>query len=302
MCKVLKIARASYYKWLNRKETKEELENHEIAQLIQDYDERFNHILGYRRMTRWINKFNHKKYSKGRIRRIMMMLGIKSIIRKKKPKYGKSTAEAVAENLLKRDFNASKPNEKWATDVTEFKIIGSKQKHYLSAIIDLYDRSIVAYIISKRNDNNLVFRTFEKAMEKNPGATPLFHSDRGFQYTSKAFKHMLEKSCITQSMSRVGRCIDNGPIEGFWGIIKAEMYYLHKFHTENEIIQSIDEYIEFYNNVRPQGRYQDQTPNEVRETALRTNSEIKQYPIEENKRIQKYYQALEAKQASCVMA
>lgn len=196
MCKVLKIARASYYKWLNRKVTKEELENHEIAQLIQDYDERFNHILGYRRMTRWINKFNHKKYSKGRIRRIMMMLGITSIIRKKKPKYGKSTAEAEAENLLKRDFNASKPNEKWATDVTEFKIIGSKQKIYLSAIIDLYDRSIVAYIISKRNDNNLVFRTFEKAMEKNPEATPLFHSDYAEENTIPKFLETYDGFCF----------------------------------------------------------------------------------------------------------
>ena len=148
MCQVLGIARASYYKWQNRKETKEELENHELAQLILEYDERFYHILGYRRMTRWINKFNHKKYNKKRVKRIMDVLGVKSVIRRKKSKYTKSTAEVTAENILKRDFNASKPNEKWATDVTEFKIIGMKQKLYLSAIIDLYDRSIVSYIIS----------------------------------------------------------------------------------------------------------------------------------------------------------
>lgn len=302
MCRVLEISRASYYKWLDRKETKEELENHEIAQLILEYDERFNHILGYRRMTRWINKFNHKKYSKRRIRRIMKLLGIKSVIRKKNTKYEKTTAEIIAENLLKREFNACRPNEKWATDVTEFKIVGSKQKLYLSAIIDLYDRSIIAYIMSRRNDNNLVFRTFEKSMETNSGATPIFHSDRGFQYTSKVFKHMLEESGIRQSMSRVGRCIDNGPIEGFWGTIKAEMYYLHKFQTEEELKLAIKKYIDFYNNERPQGRYQDQTPNEVREAALTTNSEIKQYPIEENKRILKYYQALETKQASNTIA
>lgn len=92
----------------------------------------------------------------------MKLLGIKSDFRKKKLKYERSTVEASAKNLLKRDFNARKPNEKWATDVTEFKIIGSKQKRYLSAIIDLYDRSIISYIISHRNDNNLVFRTFER--------------------------------------------------------------------------------------------------------------------------------------------
>ncbi len=98
----------------------------------------------------------------------MNLLGVKSVIRRKKSKYKKSTTEATAENLLGRDFNASKPNEKWATDVTEFKIIEMKQKMYLSAIIDLYDRSIVSYVISKRNDNHLVFETFEKAMESNP--------------------------------------------------------------------------------------------------------------------------------------
>lgn len=291
MCQVLEIARASYYKWLNRKEPKEELENHELAQLILEYDEKFHHILGYRRMTRWVNKFNHKKYNKKRVKRIMDLLGVKSVIRRKKSKYIKSTAEVTAENILKRDFNASKPNEKWATDVTEFKIIGMKQKLYLSAIIDLYDRSIVSYIISYRNDNNLVFRTFEKAMEANPGATPLLHSDRGYQYTSKVFKKMLEDSDIIQSMSRVGKCIDNGPIEGFWGIIKAEMYYLNEFHTTEELKTSIEKYITFYNDERPQGRYCEQTPNEVRTAALATLDAIEQYPIEENKRIEKYYQS-----------
>lgn len=298
MCQKLGIARASYYKWQKRKETKEELENHELAQLILEYDEKFHHILGYRRMTRWINKFNHKKYSKKRVKRIMDLLGVKSVIRRKKNKYKRSTAEVTAENILKRDFYASKPNEKWATDVTEFKIIGMKQKLYLSAIIDLYDRSIVSYVISQRNDNNLVFRTFEKAMKANPEATPLLHSDRGYQYTSRVFKKMLEDSKIIQSMSRVGRCIDNGPTEGFWGIIKAEMYYLNEFHTTEELKAAIENYIQFYNNERPQGRYCDQTPIEVRTAALTAVNEIQQYPIEVNKRIEKYYQSFETEQAN----
>lgn len=302
MCQVLKIARASYYKWQNRKETKEELENHELAQLILEYDEKFHHILGYRRMTRWINKFNHKKYNKKRVKRIMDLLGVKSVIRRKKSKYTKSTAEVTAENILKRDFNASKPNEKWATDVTEFKIIGMKQKLYLSAIIDLYDRSIVSYIISCRNDNDLVFRTFEKAMEANPGVTPLLHSDRGYQYTSRVFRKMLEDSEIIQSMSRVGRCIDNGPIEGFWGIIKAEMYYLNEFHTIEEFKLSLEKYIEFYNSERSQGRYCDQTPMEVRTAALTAVNEAQQYPIEVNKRIEKYYQSFKTEQTNIATA
>lgn len=302
MCRTLMISRASYYKWLNRQETKEELENIELAQLIEEYDNRFNHILGYRRMTRWINKFNHKKYSKRRVRRIMKLLGIKSVIRQKRAKYRKATPEVTAENILKRDFNATKPNEKWSTDVTEFKVVGSPKKLYLSAIIDLYDRSIVAYVISKRNDNNLVFRTFEKAMENNTGATPIFHSDRGFQYTSKVFRNMLDENHMIQSMSRVGRCIDNAPIEGFWGTIKSEMYYLNKFQTEEELVSSIDKYIKFYNNERPQGRYNDLTPKEVREQAFSDETLTPQYPIEENKRIKKYYEQLALMQNSYTRA
>ena len=281
---------------MNRKETKEEIENNELAHLIIEYDERFNHILGYRRMTRWINKLNSKHYNRKRVRRIMKMLGIKSVIRRKKSKYIKSTAEITAENLLARDFYATKPNEKWATDVTEFKIVGSKQKLYLSAIIDLYDRSIVSYMISTRNDNDLVFRTYELAISRNPGATPILHSDRGFQYTSKVFQTKLKETNITQSMSRVGRCIDNGPTEGFWGIIKSEMYYLHKFYSFDELKTSIDDYMNFYNNERLQERFNDMTPMEVRTAALETVEEPIQYPIKENKRIQKYYDNLTNKQ------
>lgn len=286
---------------MNRKETKEELENNELAHLIIEYDERFNHILGYRRMTRWINKLNSKYYNHKRVRRIMKMLGIKSIIRRKKSKYIKSTAEITAENLLSRDFYASKPNEKWATDVTEFKIIGSKKKLYLSVIIDLYDRSIVSYITGTRNDNNLVFRTYELAIGRNHGATPILHSDRGFQYTSKVFQAKLKEANITQSMSRVGRCIDNGPTEGFWGIIKSEMYYLRKFHSFEELKKSIDSYINFYNKVRLQERFKDMAPIEVRMLALKSTELPIQYPIKENKKIQKYYDNLIKKQ-KCYVA
>ena len=253
-------------------------------------------------MTRWINKLNSKHYNRKRVRRIMKMLGIKSVIRRKKSKYIKSTAEITAENLLARDFYATTPNEKWATDVTEFKIVGSKQKLYLSAIIDLYDRSIVSYIISTRNDNDLVFRTYELAISRNPGATPILHSDRGFQYTSKVFQTKLKEANITQSMSRVGRCIDNGPTEGFWGIIKSEMYYLHKFYSFDELKTSIDDYMNFYNNERLQERFNDMTPMEVRTAALETAEDPIQYPIKENKRIQKYYDNLMSKQECCAVA
>lgn len=289
MCKQLELSRAAYYKWLHREVPEQELENMKLAELIKEYDERFNHILGYRRMTSWINHFNHTDYKKKRVHRIMKKLGIRSVIRKKKKKYVSSTPEAVAENKLGRDFYASAPNQKWVTDVTEFKVPGEQKKLYLSAILDLYDRYPVAYVISTRNDNNLVFKTFDKAISLNPNAKPLFHSDRGFQYTSKGFKRKLKKQEMEQSMSRVGHCIDNGPTEGFWGIIKSEMYQMYEIADEASLRYAITDYMRFYSEERPQDRYHCKTPLQVRMEALSSDKPVK-YPIPKNKRIEKYKQ------------
>jgi len=194
----------------------------------------------------------------------MDILHLKSVCRKKKYNYIKSTPEVTAENILNRDFHADKPNEKWLTDVTEFKYyVGTEvRKLYLSAIFDLYDRRIVAYRIGTNNNNQLVFDTFDDAIKVNPGAHPLFHSDRGFQYTSKLFHAKLEAANMRQSMSRVGHCIDNGPMEGFWGILKSEMYYLHKFGSNDELTVAIENYITFYNTRRYQRRLRCMTPME----------------------------------------
>ncbi len=287
MCKQLEISRAAYYKWLHREIPEHELKNIELAELIKEYDERFNHILGYRRMTSWINHFNHTNYSKKRVHRIMQKLDIHAVIRKKKKTYRSSTPDETAENKLGRDFYADAPNKKWTTDVTEFKVPGTQKKLYLSAILDLYDRYPVSHVISCRNDNHLVFKTFEKAIEANPDAKPLFHSDRGFQYTSKVFKRKLIEQEMEQSMSRVGHCIDNGPTEGFWGIIKAEMYQMYEITEEASLRHAINDYIRFYSTKRPQDRYHCKTPLEVRNEALQSEI-IQEYPIPTNKRIEKY--------------
>ena len=159
-------------------------------------------------MTDYINHFNHTNYSKNYIHRLMKVIKVHARIRRKKSNYKKVKPEQIGENILARDFKADYPNQKWCTDVTEFKVPGQKQKLYLSAIIDLYDRSIVAHVISKSNNNKLVFDTFDKALAANPGAKPIFHSDRGFQYTSKQFKFKLDQAGMIQSMSRVGKCIE----------------------------------------------------------------------------------------------
>ena len=305
MCKVLNISRAAYYKWLHREQTAEEMENERIAQLILEYDEKYKHTLGYRRMRMYINAFNHKNYSRRRIQRIMKKLGVKAQIRKQPKRYKNSTPETTAENLLGRDFHAEKPNEKWTTDVTEFKAPGSTKKIYLSAVLDLYDRSIIAFVLSRRNDNKLVFDTFQKAVDANPDAAPVFHSDRGFQYTSKVFQVKLKEQGMIQSMSRVGHCIDNGPTEGFWGILKSELYQLYEINDEASLINSIKDYIRYYNEERLQERFGGQTPEQVREAALLAIKQDKQpedYPIPENKRIEKYWAGIKAKQQAANQA
>jgi len=200
----------------------------------------------------------------------MKIAGIECQIRKKRRSCTKAAlGSKTAENILNRDFSADVPNQKWLTDVTEFKY-GIDGKAYLSAILDLCDKCIVSYVIGHSNNSQLAFETFDRAVEANPLACPLFHSDRGYQYTSPAFRSKLRTAKMTQSMSRIGNCIDNGPIEGFWGIIKSEMYQFNKFSTFDELKIAIVEYINFYNTERLQAGLGGASPAEYREALLKT--------------------------------
>ncbi len=225
-------------------------------------------IYGYRRITLNLNRQFNTHYNVKRIRRLMRAVNLQAVIRRKKKTYIPSTPQITAENVLNRNFQAKHINEKWLTDVTEFKY-GSGQKAYLSAILDLGDRSIVSYVLGHSNNNALVFKTFDTALLNNPEAKPLFHSDRGFQYTNKTFRAKLDLAGCTPSMSRVSRCIDNGPMEGFWGILKSEMYYLRKFHSYDELELAIDEYIHFYNHKRYQAKLNGLAPIEFRNQAAK---------------------------------
>jgi len=263
LCQIAGISRSAYYKWLNRKETPRTIENEKLTEFIKSAYEERNGILGYRQMTHKICRECNIKVNYKRIYRLMKLLGLKSVCRRKRYKYIKSTPQVTAENILNRDFVTNNICKKWLTDVTEFKY-GDGKKAYLSAILDLGDRSIVSYVIGHSNNNELVFKTFDLAIANNPKAHAIFHSDRGFQYTNKTFKGKLDKACMTQSMSRVSRCIDNGPMEGFWGILKSEMYYLQKFQDYQTLKEAIDEYIEYYNTKRYQKRLKCMTPLEYR--------------------------------------
>lgn len=263
LCEIAGISRSAYYKWLNRTPGKNEVFNQHLCDLIKDNYEGANGILGYRQMTIKLNRENKFRVNEKRTLRLMRILHLKSVCRKARKKYIKYTPEVTAENVLNREFASNKFGEKWLTDVTEFKY-GSSRKAYLSAILDLSDKSIVSFVVSHFNNNDLVFDTFDIAHRDYPDAKPLFHSDRGYQYTSKSFRKKLGKIGMKQSMSRVGRCIDNGPMEAFWGMLKSEMYYLKKFNTYEELVESINKYIDYYNNHRYQKRLSCMTPVEYR--------------------------------------
>ena len=128
--------------------------------------------------------------------------------------------------------------------------------------MDLYDRRIVAYRIDDRNDNPIVMNTFKEAFSKEPDAHPLCHSDRGFQYTGPQFYMLMNRHGCIHSMSRAAHCIDNGPMEGFWGILKREMYYNRKFDSRDRLISSIKDYVEYYNGKRIQRKLHRMSPME----------------------------------------
>lgn len=155
---------------------------------------------------------------------------------------------------INREFTAQKPLEKVLTDITEFKY-GEGKKVYMCATLDLYDRSILSYSISTRATLELVLETLRNSYQKKSNEKRILHSDRGSQFTSYEYKRELEKLGITHSMSRVGKCIDNGPMEGFWWSLKVEKYYLKKYEKVEELEKDIASYIKFYNEERLQKKF-----------------------------------------------
>ena len=180
---MLQVSRAAYYRWLAGKKSTRTVENEAIAEKIEQIHME-SPDKGYRRINDDLRHDHGIHINDKRALRICRKIDIKSTIKysnhgctrqSKNPQY-------LAENALNRDFHASAPNQKWLTDVTEFKWYEGVEVHkiYLSAILDLYDRRIVSFVIGDRNDNALVFKTFDSAVKANPDAHPIFHSDRGY--------------------------------------------------------------------------------------------------------------------------
>lgn len=300
ICELMGVSRAAYYKWKNHEPSERELANEQLLKKIKAVAESNNSLFGKVAMTDYINhhldegesNVNHK-----RVYRIMCINNIRSHrTRYTRSSQKRSTPEQVAENILSRDFHADKPNEKWCTDITEKKIPRTTTKAYISTILDLYDRYPVGIAVSNRNDVALANQTLENAVQANPGAKPTFHSDRGFQYTRKAFQTTLENLGMKQSMSRVSHCIDNGPIEGFQGILKDLIDVMYpNIHSYEEMEKAIYAAFDYYINEYPQHRFKGKTAGEVRREALSAKKPV-DYPIPKNNRIIKYWEHIHSLQ------
>ena len=242
----ISMARSSFYYHQKRTQTKDKYQ--EIKELIKTIYNKHKGRFGYRRITLILKQkgivINHKT-----VLRLMKTLGLKSVIRIKKYKSYKGEQGKIAPNILQRNFKATRPNEKWATDVTEFNVSGNKL--YLSPIIDLFNGEIISYELSERPNFAQIVTMLKKSFKKLPNTTDLIlHSDQGWQYQMKQYQTILKEKGIKQSMSRKGNCLDNAIIENFFGILKSELFYLKKYKSINELKNEIKEYIDYYNNER----------------------------------------------------
>ena len=250
MCRFFGVSRSGYYDFVKRLGRPEY--DAELAEKIQECQNKVDKTYGYRRVWRWLRDRNIQRNPKT-VLRIMKKYGLLSEIRRRRKWVNLGQQLHKYENLLKRQFRADRPNIKWVTDIS---YIHTKEGVlYLSMIRDLYDNSIVAYKTATQQTVNLVLDTIRLAMKKEKkrvAAELQLHSDQGFQYTSQGYFNLTQSYGITPSMSSKGNPYDNAMAENFFSILKTECIYRHKPKTFREANDLIDRYIYFYNYERIQ--------------------------------------------------
>ena len=221
---------------------------------------------GYRRVHLELSNQQHYLNPKT-VQKLMGHLGLKSTVRPKRYQSYKGAIGKVAPNLLERNFGASKPNQKWVTDVTEFNIKG--EKVYLSPILDLYNQEIISYEIADRPQISSVMQMLQSAFKQlGPKDKPMIHSDQGWQYQMGLYQQALHKQGVTQSMSRKGNCLDNAVMENWFGIMKTEFFYQKKFETIESFKAELGEYIHYYNHDRIKQKLKGLSPVNYRTQSL----------------------------------
>ena len=252
MCKFFAVSRSGYYDFVKRLGQAER--DADLAEKIWKCQNTTDKTYGYRRVWKWLQRENIKRNPKT-VLRVMKKYGLLSEIRRRRKWVNLGQQVQKYENLLKRQFQADRPNTKWVTDIS---YIQTKEGVlYMSMIRDLYDNSIVSYKTATQQTVNLVLDTIRLAMKtekKRVAAELQLHSDQGFQYTSQAYFKLTQSYGITPSMSRKGNPYDNAMAENFFSILKTECIYRHKPKTIKEANDLIDRYIHFYNHERIQNK------------------------------------------------
>jgi len=267
LCRVLQCSRNGYYSWINLGRPDFKAFDSSINQIVFDQYMKDNRQ-GIRRLRMNIKKVYGICLTNGAVYRYMRLNRVQSVIRKKKHKYGKLAHHHIP-NLLQRDFSTTGPNQKWSIDISHLFPVG--RKLYICAIKDLYDKSIIAYTLFRRNDNQIVLDTLSKAFERvtaNQRLNLILHSDQGYQFTSNQYKEVLQRNSVTHSVSYKGNCVDNVPIESWFSALKTESIYLFKHLTEERMIQVVSDYVIYYNEERLQEQLKELTPIQYRQLAL----------------------------------
>ena len=222
---------------------------------------------GYRRIAAALRRQLGKAINHKLVQRLMRAMGLKSLVRPKRYRSYRGEVGEVAPNVLERSFKADEPEQKWVTDVTEFNVKG--EKLYLSPVMDLYNREIVAFQLDVQPSFKMVRAMLDKAWARRRSRRPLvLHSDQGWQYQMKRYQYRLREKGISQSMSRKGNCLDNAVMENFFGLLKSELLYLQKFESVDHFRKELEEYINYYNNKRIKTALNNMSPVQYRTHAI----------------------------------
>lgn len=230
---------------------------------------------GYRRLHACLKKMGYLINIK-RVQRLIqqLQLQVKNFTRRSRKYYSyRGEVGKLANNLINRHFHTSVAGQKITTDTSEFKYYdvdksGNVQvkKLYLNPFLDMYNGEIVSYSISSRPTMDAILAPLEKAIEATNYCPyrRTFHSDQGWAYQMKTYRYQLRENGIYQSMSRKGNCLDNSPMENFFGLLKQEIYYGNTFHSYDELATTIEKYIRYYNEVRIKAKLGYLSPVEYR--------------------------------------
>lgn len=259
------MAKSTYYFHRNKPKTPDRFEL--VRPVLREVFDSSYKAYGYRRIQTVLKNKHGFSLSGKTVLRLMKQENRICQVRRKKYVSFKGAVGLAAPNVLDRDFVSHAPNRKWATDVTEFKVLG--QKHYFSPVIDLFNGEVITYTIKTAPDLNLVTSMLGKAIEKlPPGSKPTLHSDQGWHYRHHAYQQQLRLAGIQQSMSRKGNCLDNAVAENFFGHFKEEFLRQQNFTSIEQFKIELDRYIHWFNNDRIRLKLKGLSPVEYRTQSL----------------------------------